>query len=136
MTRRLLLGAGLLVLAAIAAAVAISFFNSRDSSTVTHPPGPGTVRATNAGPHVGTGNVVLMYADPAERKPLNALADAEAGPASPALESAGQAVILQHDATLDVGVRAVTAGHSLDAQSSGDPALRNFVEFWLGRAPG
>jgi hypothetical protein len=42
-------------------------------------------------------------------------------------------VIVRHDAGLAVPVAALTAARRLDAQRGGDPALAQFVEYWLGR---
>ncbi|MBA3327851.1 MAG: hypothetical protein H0T43_06075, partial [Solirubrobacterales bacterium] len=52
-----------------------------------------------------------------------------------ALEAAGQAVLVRRGEDLGVAVRALTATRSLDAPGPRDPALRTFVEFWLGRDP-
>jgi hypothetical protein len=81
-----------------------------------------------------TGNVVLVYSDRRLRRPLRRLADDVAGPFQPALAAAGQAVILDFDGTpRRAGVTAAAWRHLLDARSPTDPALRDFVDFWLGR---
>lgn len=78
------------------------------------------------------GDVVIAY--PPGRPPtgLQALASRLASPFSPALAAAGQAVIL----TPRAGTRGLVAlawTHLLRVASSSDPALAQFVSFWLGR---
>ncbi|MGO9960619.1 MAG: DUF3105 domain-containing protein [Solirubrobacteraceae bacterium] len=81
------------------------------------------------------GNVVMMYGTPAPPPGLAAVARAAAPPFTPALAATGQTIILaQRD-----GIRGVVAlawMHMLRAGSVGDPALRTFAQFWLGRGAG
>lgn len=79
------------------------------------------------------GNVVLVYGTATAPPRLRALArNVAGGPYDPALESAGQAVILvRRQGTR--GVVALAAGRRLAASSPADPELRRFAEAWLGR---
>jgi hypothetical protein len=134
LTRRTIgIGAGLVVLAAVAAVAAIAFFNARDDATVSRADGPGVRRPAGAPPRVRAGNVLLLYRDPAAARGLRALADELAGPPDPALEAAGQAVVVRRDRALGAPVRALSATKRQDAPSAGDPVIRGFAEYWLGR---
>jgi hypothetical protein len=81
------------------------------------------------------------------------LADEVAGPVTPALRAVGQAVLVDApvpstaEATItcrdradhDIpcpNVAAYARGRILTTTSTADPALRAFVEYWLGRAAG
>jgi hypothetical protein len=77
------------------------------------------------------GDVVIVY--PPGRAPtgLQALAGHLASPFSPALSAAGQAVVLaQRPGT--TGMVALAWAHLLRVRSARDPALSQFVSFWLG----
>lgn len=124
------------VLTVIGLAGLTAFFASRDEATVPHEgEGPGLERPANAQPHVKAGNVVLLHSDERLTSDLRALAARLAGEPSPALEAAGQAVVVQRRPNLRVPVTAVTATRRLEAQGPRDPALKSFIEYWLGRAP-
>lgn len=83
-----------------------------------------------------SGDVVIAYGGPSPPPGLTALADAAAPPFTPALVAAGQAVILAPRPGTQ-GVVGLAWAHLLRVDSPRDPALRQFVEFWLGRgAPG
>jgi hypothetical protein len=122
--------AGAIGVAAIAAVLA-----SRDDSTVTPAAGPGVARPAGARPQVAPGNVALLYSDERLTRRIRELALATGGAAGKALVDAGQAVIVQRQPNLRVPVVAVTAARRLDAAGPEDPALRAFIEYWLGRAP-
>ena len=96
--------------------------------------GPGVARGANADPGVKPGNVVLRYSDERLTRDLQVLAARIAGEPSPALVAAGQAVLVQREPNLRVPVVALTATRRLQAGGPRDPALRSFVEYWLGRA--
>jgi hypothetical protein len=136
--RRLGVILGVLVLAAAGAFAAVSFFNARDDAGVgTADAGPGVPVAqlgALAGrvPHLPDGNVVVLYADPAQRAPLEALGEQIAGAPSADLEAAGQAVVVRREPEAG-GVVAVAGGRALRASGPSDPALRSFVERSLGR---
>jgi hypothetical protein len=78
------------------------------------------------------GDVVVLYAGSRPPPELEALARSLAPPFSPALAAAGQAVIL---APLpgSAGLTALAWAHLLRAPNSRDPALRQFIGYWLGR---
>jgi hypothetical protein len=129
------------VLAAAGAFGAIAFFNARDDAGVnTQQTGPGVPVAqlgpiANEAPKTQAGNVVLLYANRSQRPALDALANDVAGPATPALQAAGQAVIVQHASDAG-GVVAIAGKRGLRVATPSDPQLRAFVEAWLGRASG
>ena len=82
------------------------------------------------------GDVVLMYGTDKPPPGLAALARAQAGPFSPALAAAGQAVVLAKRPKTN-GVLALAWTHMLNVSTGTDPALALFIQQWLGRgAPG
>jgi hypothetical protein len=133
MSRRIGVGLVALLLAAAGLVAAIAYFTARDDSTVTRSDGPGTTRAAGARPAVAAGNVVLLFSDERETTALRALARDIGGPATPALQKAGQAVIVHRQTGVRSPVVAVTKDRRYDATGTDDPALRGFVEYWLGR---
>ena len=79
------------------------------------------------------GNVVLLYGTPDPPPGLRALAERTSdAPFNPELAQGGQAVILAYRRGTR-GVVGVAWRHLLRSSSPDDPALRQFVEFWLGR---
>lgn len=78
------------------------------------------------------GNVVIAYDSADPPRGLRALQRDVAGPFDAELAAAGQAVVLEHRDDVD-GVVALAWQHLLSARSADDPALREFVEYWLGR---
>ncbi len=83
-----------------------------------------------------TGNVVFMYGTPMPPSGLRGLAVSLAGPFTPALAAAGQAVILVRRSGT-AGIIALAWTHMVRVNSSEDPALRDFTQMLLGRgAPG
>jgi hypothetical protein len=131
--RRPLFALGAVILAVAGVAAAFAFFSSKDDATVTRSGGPGIARPASDTPAVRAGNVVLLYREPSQARALRALADDIAGPPNAKLEAAGQAVLVRRDATLAAPIAAVTAARRIDAERADDPALRQFVEYWLGR---
>jgi hypothetical protein len=130
----LALGAALVAVVGVAALAA--FFVARDDATVpqdSSQPSPGMARAPGTQPRVRAGNVVLLYSDERLTSDLRGLALRIAGPSDPALEAAGQAVLVQRRPNLRVPVTAVTAHRRLEAVGPGDPTLEAFIEYWLGR---
>ncbi|MGI8729617.1 MAG: hypothetical protein ACR2LK_06430 [Solirubrobacteraceae bacterium] len=125
---------GVLALAAVGIALTLSYFSARDGSTVGGGDGPGVQRAAGVAPEVKPGNVLLLFSDERLTRDVRELALETAGPQSPALVSAGQAVLVRRQSGVRVPVRAVTSGRELEAQGPDDPALRAFIEYWLGRA--
>jgi hypothetical protein len=77
------------------------------------------------------GDVVLVYRSPSAARVLRRLANAMAAPFSPSLAAAGDAIVLDHDPHYG-GVTALAWRHVLHARSPADPALGDFVSYWLG----
>lgn len=81
------------------------------------------------------GDAVIMYGP---RKPppgLPGLARSLAGPFTPALAAAGQAVVLARRSRTS-GLIALAWTRMLRVRSAADPSLRQFVQEWLGRGAG
>jgi hypothetical protein len=137
-------------------ALALWFFTARDDATTSGPPVavPGVaakVPETYAS-DVGRGNVVLEVrrGDPGL---VEHFAADVAGPDDPALRSAGQAIVVDSQADVAepeiqctghagrtipcpprVDLVAWAPGRRLAVSTVDDPALRAFVEYWLGRS--
>jgi hypothetical protein len=80
---------------------------------------------------LSTGDVVILYGTATPPPGLQAVARALAGPFTPALAAAGEAVILARDP----GIHGLIAlGWTRMAHLSGpaDPLLARFIELWLG----
>jgi hypothetical protein len=135
MGRRAIQALVVVAAAAIGIAVLVAVFAARDDATVSPSSGPGVARPAEATPLVSNGNVALLYSDERLTRRLRALASDIAGPADASLVAAGQAIIVRRRANLPVPVIAVSETHRLDATGPDDPALRGFIEYWLGRAP-
>lgn len=135
MARKALVVFGTIVLTVLLVAGAAAFFVSRDDATVPRgeQPGPGQARPAGAEPAVRPGNVVLLHSDERLTLELRRLAEDIAGPPDPVLAEVGQAVLVQRHPNLDVPVTAVTATRMLEAGGPDDPALKGFIEYWLGR---
>ena len=130
--RRGVVVAAAAVLTVAAVLGVLAFFNSRDDATIGEDQNaPGRTDARFATDRLRRGNVVLYYSRAADRAPLEALARDVAGPSDPALVEAGQAVIVERGD--DPGVVAAAYRRALTVDSPDDPALREFVQYWLGR---
>jgi hypothetical protein len=136
MPRNAILALVVVVAAVVGIAVLAAAFAARDDATVAPSAGPGVARPAGATPLVAGGNVALLYSDERLTRRLRELAVDVAGPPDASLVAAGQAVIVRRRANLGVPVIAVTATRRLDASGPDDPALRGFIEYWLGREPG
>jgi hypothetical protein len=142
------------VLLALAAVVAVvTFFASRDqATTATAVPGEAGTDPPAYAADLRRGSIVLEVGTADERAGALALARdiAGAGAGGAAARAAGQAVLVRvpppglgvstPECTDDEGralpCRFITAyahGRHLRAFQAGDPALRAFVEYWLGR---
>ncbi len=78
------------------------------------------------------GNVVLLYPGKEPPAELVRLQEEVAGPFDAELAAAGQTVILAR-APEAGGYQALAWRHRQRASDPGDPALRSFAEYWLGR---
>ena len=123
----------IIVLAGLVAFAA--FFSSRDDAGIATSTAPGEPAPEQTARTLRQGNVVLSFADPAQRPALRALAEEISGPSDPALVHAGQAVIVQRDPDA-AGVEAFAFERRLRAGGPEDPQLRRFVEHFLGRGDG
>lgn len=123
----------LAVVLAVAGLVAIAtFLQSRDDAGLDDAAAPGEEAPGQDAATLRRGNVILGFADPADRAPLRAVAEEIAGPPEPELEEAGQAVLLERRAD-GPGVEALAFRRRLSATGPDDPELRTFIEYWLGR---
>ena len=129
------------VLAAAGAIAAVAFLNARDDAAVTTTAAPGPGEPLPAGARrypaergLAAGNVIVLHRASAGGTALRALAVEIAGPPSVDLRTAGQAVLVS-TVDLDPGppIEARAAGRRQRAARADDPALRAFIEFWLGR---
>ncbi len=84
---------------------------------------------------LAAGHGVVLYAGPTPPAGLRGVADGVAGPFSPALAGAGQAVVLGWRPGTR-GIVALAWRHRLVVARADDPALRSFADFWLGRGSG
>jgi hypothetical protein len=109
----------------------LAFFNSRDDATIGErgANGPGAPAPSATAPELERGNVVLHFDDPADARALRRLAQ-QYGPES--LADDGQAVLVRRTPGTR-GVAAEAYRRRLEVPRPDDPALREFVEFWLGR---
>ncbi len=80
------------------------------------------------------GNVVLVAGQGRVAEARALAARLSGGPATPALREAGQAVLVREGPGRG-GVVAVAYRHQLRAERADDPALEEFVQYWLGRGP-
>jgi hypothetical protein len=78
--------------------------------------------------------LVLLFSDERLTSDLRELAERTAGKPDPALEAAGQAVLLDRRPNMKVPVTAVTSKRLLQAAAPDDAKLQAFIEFWLGKA--
>jgi hypothetical protein len=78
------------------------------------------------------GDVVVMYGTASPPPALKSLASSLAAPFTPALAAAGQAVVLARRPHTS-GLIALAWAHLLRVGGSGDPLLRSFIGYWLGR---
>lgn len=81
---------------------------------------------------LASGDVVLLSGSRTPPSGLAAAAASLAPPFTPALAASGQAVILGHRPGIP-GIVALAWAHSQRVTGPTDPALRAFVQFWLGR---
>jgi hypothetical protein len=125
----------LAVLVALAGTVGlIAFLQSRDDAGIgSAQSGPGVAAPDETEPRLREGNVLLTYRSPGERAALEALAEEIGGPPDPALQEAGQVVLVERRADQGPAVVARAWRRRLEGDGAGDPALRDFAETWLGQ---
>ncbi len=112
----------------------ITFFQSRDDAEIGgREDAPGVAAPGETSPRLRAGNVLLTFKREADGERLRALAEEVAGPADPALEEAGQAVLVERRPDQATAVVARAWERRLEADSAGDPAVRSFAETWLGQ---
>ena len=129
--------AALATLVALAGAVVfVAFLQARDDAEIGRgEQGPGMPAPAETGPRLRAGNVVLTHRRRADGRTLRALAEEVAGEPDPAIEEAGQAVIVERRAGQSAAVVARAWRRRLEAGRADDPALRSFAETWLGQGP-
>jgi hypothetical protein len=81
------------------------------------------------------GDVVLAYGSPHPPAGVAALARSLAPPFTPALAASGGAVVLAYRPGT-TGVIGLAWAHTQRVSTASDPALRTFIQFWLGRGAG
>jgi hypothetical protein len=125
-----------LVVALAALVGLISIFNSRDESGVDQhsslATGPGErytgdpVLSPALQDAVKRGNVVVLYRDEQPPPGTKTLVP----PGGPALEEAGQSVVLDREPTLKTALAAISAKKMQKADAPGE--LSEFVDYWIG----
>jgi hypothetical protein len=126
------MAAAVVVLSIAAFVGVLVFFNSRDDATIGEDqvaPGKADPNLTDA--RLRRGNVILRYSRAADRAALEEIAEQIAGEPDPSLIEAGQAIIVERRSGGRILANAFK--RSLAVDSAGDPALREFAEYWLGR---
>ena len=127
---------GIAVLVAIAGVIGlIAFFNGRDSSTATEGAAQQSGRSVPVErkvPLLEAGNVLVRYSAPTMRGPLQTLAKQLGAPDTPALRSAGAAVVVRRDPGA-AGIIADAYGRTLHVDSPSDERLQEFIETYLGQ---
>lgn len=78
------------------------------------------------------GDVVLMYGSASPPAGLKRVATTVAGPFTPALAGAGQAVVLARWPGV-TGVVGLAWAHLIHVRAGNESALRRFAQYWLGR---
>ena len=125
--------AAITVLTIAAVLGVLAFFNARDDSTIGEErTAPGKPDPALTSDQLRRGNVVLLYSRPADRAPLEKLADDLAGPVDPTLTEAGQSILIERRPR---GEKIIANAYkrSLVVDSAEDPRLRDFATYWLGR---
>jgi len=112
-------------------------YNSNPPTSGAHVPEPVTRDAAQLNDDqlleaLARGNVVIMYGSSLPPPGLAALARAVAGPFTPALAAAGEALILARRPGT-VGMIGLAWTHIVYVSAPDDPVLKQFALFWLGR---
>jgi len=125
----------LAVLVALAGTIGvITFFQARDESSIGgERSGPGVEAPDERSERLRRGNVLLTYKREQDGAALRALAEDIAGPPDPALEDAGQAILVERRPDQQQPVVARAWRRRLESPSVAQPAIREFAEAWLGQ---
>jgi hypothetical protein len=121
--------------AALVIAIAVHVLVPRDAATTANGAGPGAAAPPARGPFAAdlrAGSVVIEFGRREQAAAVLALARGVGAAPTPALRAAGQAVIPRYSP----GVRGFVAlawRRRQSAASAASRALKDFVEFWLGR---
>ena len=113
----------------------IAFFQSRDDAELEGGGGaqPGVVAPDETSAELQRGNVLLTYREPADEKGLQVIArDLNGAPAAELVDE-GIAVLIRRVDGQGERIVAHAYKRRLAAQSPEDPALREFVEVFLGQ---
>lgn len=131
--------AGVTALALLGLALAVWFFTAGDDATTKAPDAvvPGQA-ATDPRPwarELTAGNLLVETGDATTRDAARALArDVAGADLSADLLAAGQAIrVVRVEGPARAPVVAYAHGRAITATSAGDPRLREFLEYWLGR---
>jgi hypothetical protein len=112
----------------------IAFLQARDDANIGgERSGPGVQAPGETAERLRRGNVLLTYRRQEDGAALRALAEDVAGPPDPALEEAGQAILVERRPDQGQNVVARAWERRLEAPSAADPAVREFAEAWLGQ---
>jgi hypothetical protein len=128
------IGAVAVLLTVAATAGLIAFFNARDDAGLARPAGaPGVADPGADDPRLAAGNVVIVVTRPDERGEAERLAEELGAPGEDEVVAEGQAILVEEG---DGPLRALAWQRRLEPAGVGDPALRAFAEYWLGRGRG
>lgn len=129
--RRLLPAIAAFALVIVGVGGGLLLLTARDHSSLEE--APATSPALRTGPAgLPAGNVVVEYAEPADRDAIDHLASQLGAVDSPATRAAGQALVSKHVASR-AGVLATNGSATLALATASDPRLAAFVRAYLGR---
>jgi hypothetical protein len=133
--RRAGLVGAVVVVALIGTVGLIAFFQSRDDAELEGRGAaqPGVAAPDETSAELQRGNVLLTYREPADEKGLQAIAREMNGAPASELVDEGIAVLIRR--VDEQGERIVAHAYKrrIGAQSPEDPALREFIESFLGQ---
>lgn len=140
---RVLRGGAVAVLVLAGLALALWFFTAQDDATTRAPDAavPGTAAADPPqwAQELRGGNLVISVTDATTAADARALARDVAGTPSDSadLRAAGQSIrVARVLGPLDATVVAYAHDRAIAVDAVGDPQLKSFLEYWLGRAGG
>lgn len=139
---RLVRGAAVVLLALAGLALALWFFTAQDDAT-TRAPDAAVPGVTAADPkawaaELRQGNLVIATTDATTAAAARRLArDVASAPDSADLRAAGQSIrVARVLGPLDATLVAYAHDRAIAVDAVGDPQLRAFLQYWLGRASG